>query len=67
MWWCHSGRFKKVHRESRRFIPHQLRIWCGASRLKRLKETASRIDGIFVPNTTKEPIFFVEVQFQREP
>jgi len=32
-----------------------------------LKETASRIDGIFVPNTTKEPIFFVEVQFQREP
>ncbi|NJM70581.1 MAG: Rpn family recombination-promoting nuclease/putative transposase [Scytonema sp. RU_4_4] len=31
-----------------------------------LKETAFRIDGVFVPatETTKEPVYFVEVQFQ---
>jgi predicted transposase/invertase (TIGR01784 family) len=34
-----------------------------------LKQTAFRLDGIFVPPATEPtwPLFFVEVQFQRDP
>jgi predicted transposase/invertase (TIGR01784 family) len=32
-----------------------------------LKQTAFRLDGIFVPQTTELPLIFVEVQFQKDP
>ena len=32
-----------------------------------LKATASRIDGLFVPDAGDAPLFFVEVQFQKQP
>lgn len=32
-----------------------------------LKQTAFRLDGIFVPQVTELPLIFVEVQFQKDP
>lgn len=31
-----------------------------------IKQTAFRIDGVFLPNTEEKPIYFVEVQFQED-
>jgi len=32
-----------------------------------LKQTAFRIDGVFLPNNPDNPIYFTEVQFQKDP
>ncbi len=32
-----------------------------------LKQTAFRIDGVFLPEDTEQPIYFTEVQFQKDP
>ena len=32
-----------------------------------LKQTAFRIDGVFLPNNPDRPIYFTEVQFQKDP
>jgi predicted transposase/invertase (TIGR01784 family) len=34
---------------------------------REVKELAFRLDGIFLPPDTEQPIYFVEVQFQRDP
>jgi predicted transposase/invertase (TIGR01784 family) len=34
---------------------------------REVKELAFRLDGIFLPFDTEQPIYFVEVQFQRDP
>jgi predicted transposase/invertase (TIGR01784 family) len=34
---------------------------------REVKELAFRLDGIFLPSDTEQPIYFVEVQFQRDP
>ncbi len=31
-----------------------------------IKQTAFRIDGVFLPDTEEKPIYFVEVQFQTD-
>ncbi len=32
-----------------------------------LKQTYFRIDGVFLPDDTEKPVYFTEVQFQKDP
>ncbi|MFQ3585053.1 MAG: DUF2887 domain-containing protein [Cyanobacteriota bacterium] len=51
LWWRNYRRFEEVRQ----------------SQGQEIKETAFRLDGIFLPSQREIPLYFVEVQFQPDP